>query len=260
MFNQYITIMENTIVKEAPANTTKEKWCEENVLKLAHHFHKFNGKTHQFDRVTHFTMNEKQLNDFRGISEIKTAHIYMALNNDSKNEISFLPYLSINWQEKKKEFAKEYLLTPQTDGNFWPEEENGQSISSDQVPAVFRNMVWENWATLEMHLIDDLFHCKNRYGFLVRVECFEITRNMVAIIDQLKTSATGITLYPGIDLNKFNKPNKISFTPVLGINVTGVDAGAIVGKGHLGLLESNNAEMLFEYSSPCPPTCIPPSL
>ncbi len=242
--------MEDTIIKEAPPIPTMGKWCEEEVLKLGPHFHKFNGSDNQYDRVTHFSLNDQEnFKKLNGIGTITSVHICMALNNPNKNEITFCPYLEINGQR--------FDLNPETNGSFRSEENEPGLLKaqSDIVPGIFRNMIWENWEEAEMHLMDDLFHCKDKNGLLRRVEYYFITDNMIEVINDLnKRGITGITLYPGIDMNKFNKRDKISFTPVLGFT-TGTSIKVEGRNKWLGILESNGDETLIEYSRPCPPTC-----
>ncbi len=238
--------MENTIIKEAITIPTTTKWCEEDVLKLGPHFHKFNGKSNQYDRVTHFSLTDQEkLKKLNGIGAIKKLHICLALDNPNKNEVTFCPYLDIN--------GERFDLTPETNGSFRNEPEGILTAEeSAKVPAIFRNMIWENWEEVEMHLIDDLFHCKDTDGFLKRVEYFIITPNMFVLINELiKSGISAINLYPGIDMNKFNQKNRISFTPVLGFTTT----TSLLKSDHFGIVESNGNETLVEYSLPCPPTC-----
>ena len=250
--------MEDVVIKKPHTNASTKKWCDENVMHLANHFHELIEG--QYKRVTHFTLNQSQIKDFGKIPEIVDVHIRMALDTEDKSNVTFIPFLSINLTNReipdnpeKYTYEYEFELAPKTNGSF---REEAQKLFSDEVPAIFRDMIWENWGAVEMHLIDDLFHCRDDQGFLKRVQCFIITANMVKLINEWngqegKSSIKHITLYPGIDMNKFNKPDKISFTPVLGIETKesyNID-------GRLGLLEGNGNETLIEYSLPCPPTC-----
>ncbi len=240
--------MENTIIKKKKNVTPSDfdentkRWCKEDVLQLAHHFHCFNKKTAQYDRVIRFEMADiVSFNKIR--SEIESIKIYLAVEKKNKNKITCCPYIQVN---DDKDMVFELSSVSEEEPRF------GDSL----VPKIFKDMVWKNWYESEIHQIDDLFHCWGKKyesdpESIVRVEYFEFD-NIAQIIKDSEKNIEAITLYPGIDMNKFGKREMISFTPVLGVrpllseNVTNLK----------GILESNNGETYAEYSSPCPPTCV----
>jgi len=110
-----------------------------------------------------------------------------------------------------------------------------------------------------MHLIDDLFHC-NGSNARVRVLHYSIgneketDKKIMQYINEILGSIIGITLYPGVDMNKFSKKDMISFTPTLGFNTKGIKENSMGLKGVLETM-SGPDETLVEYLTPCPPTC-----
>ncbi|MEW7289717.1 hypothetical protein [Aquimarina sp. 2304DJ70-9] len=240
--------MGNTITKKKKKVTVsdfkdnRERWCKEDVLKLANHFHCFNKKTAQYDRVIHFELLDiVGFNEIR--KEIESIKIYLAVEKKNKNKITCCPYIQIN-----DDTDMVFELSPVS--------EEEPRFGDSPVPKIFKDMVWKNWSESEVHLIDDLFHCWGKKyesdpESIVRVEYFEFDDIAKTIKDSEK-DIEAITLYPGIDMNKFGKRDMISFTPVLGVR-------PLLSENTInlrGILESNNGETYAEYSSPCPPTCV----
>ncbi len=246
--------MENTITQKNGADTTanfvntRENWCKENILKLAHHFHEWDKSSEQFRRVNFFDLSNKDVERFNAIKRIKEVRICLALKGDDIDKITFYPYLQVNGS---KDLI--FCFRPQV-----------KKLDAEIVPETFKKMIGDNWNEIDMHLIDDLFHCKsnNGRGAVERVLSYYIgnssdtdKRILQYINDELLTKITGINLYPGVDMNKFSKKDMISFTPVLGFNTVGVTGNN--GLGLRGVIESISGpdETLVEYLSPCPPTC-----
>ncbi|GAA4276027.1 hypothetical protein [Aquimarina mytili] len=217
----------------------RKRWCKEDVLKLTQHFHCFNKTTAQYDRLVHFEMLDVVgFNEIR--KKIQTIKIYLAVEKKNKNKITCCPYLLVNDDTafKLSPIAEEY-----------------PRFGDSPVPKIFKEMVWKNWYDAEIHLIDDLFHCWGKKDqsdpeSIVRVEYFEFD-DIAQTIKDSEEDIQAITLYPGIDMNKFGNKEMISFTPVLGIKPRLFDSGF----GRVRLTELNNDETYAEYSSPCPPTC-----
>ncbi len=243
--------MENIITEKPVATSTKERWCEENVLQLANHFHRLEGS--QYARVTRFELENS--NGLNALAEtITDIRIYLALEKENKKKITFCPYLLVNG--KKKFDLKPIVERPKIKSDV---------LGSAKVPEIFKEMIWKNWDQVEMHQIDDLFHCcyheeqkklddqgdRRDMEYVVRVEYFLLSSDIVDVIDKNKKQIQEITLYPGIDMNKFNHKHLISFTPVLGIKPP-LTIGTMA---KMGLMESNDGETFIEYSRPCPPTC-----
>ncbi|KZS39688.1 hypothetical protein AWE51_08535 [Aquimarina aggregata] len=240
------------LISEEEFENCTTRWCEENVLSLAHHFHGLH-KT-QYERVTRFDM--KGVEEFRTIDKIDKIRICLALKKvkkkNRKKEITFCPYLQIN---EDKGLSFELIPTTERPPLF------PKLPGSNRVPEIFKHMVWKNWDQVEMHHIDDLFHCTNKENqekntdkeCIVRVRSFEITgADIIKAINDKKEIINEIILYPGIDMNKFNTKEMISFTPVLGIKPNLFETS---GTNKMGLIESNDDETFIEYSLPCPPTC-----
>ncbi|TYP77023.1 hypothetical protein [Aquimarina intermedia] len=238
--------MEATITVD---KVSTQRWEREDVLKLAHHFHKL--EKGQYHRATCFEMSDNDVISFKAISSINSIKICMALEKrDKKSNISFCPYIEVNTNEKYR-----FCLTPSIS-----RPKRSDYFSSAIVPGVFKEMIWNNWDKLEMNKIDDLFHCQNipdrgnngvDQDYLVRVNFFWLSDDVIQLIQQIKSTTRKITLYPGVDMNKVEQKHMISFTPVLGFTH---DEGAH-NVDRMGVIESTDTETLIEYSTPCPPTC-----
>jgi hypothetical protein len=62
----------------------------------------------------------------------------------------------------------------------------------------------------------------------------------------------GLSVYAGLDMNKFNNKDNPAFTPVIGYEFT---QGTIEKFKKVGIKDCSERELFMEYSRPCPPTC-----
>jgi hypothetical protein len=123
-------------------------------------------------------------------------------------------------------------------------------------------MICKNWDEIDVHLIDDLFTARKKEEVngkqvisTVRVLHYKVNDAMIENVIQKLKGIHGITLYSGIDMNKFSNKELISFTPVLGFKYTERNENKET-LGLKGVLEfMDGKEVFVEYSSPCPPTC-----
>lgn len=240
--------MEHTIAKKKRSTTKQnfenetQRWCKEEVLKLTRHFHCYNKDKARHDRVIHFELQDiKGFNDIR--KQIESIKIYLALKKNDSNKITNCFYLRVN------DSNEDHMIF-----ELFPVAEEPPRLTDSLVPKIFKDMVHKNWNEIEVHLVDDLFHClknnnQNNQNSMVRVEYFEFD-DIAKNIRDFDQDITAITLYPGIDMNKFGNKDWISFTPVLGIKPR-LDSG----QNRMGLFESDGDETFAEYSTPCPPTC-----
>ncbi len=227
-----------------------KRWEAEDVLQLAHHFHKLNETLGQFERTSHFTMVEADVKTFQAMKKTMTGlRIYMALRDQNKEEHTFFPVLRVTDDENKHTFFElisgDEVRTP-------------NSTKSEFVPELFKNIVCENWDAIDINLIDDLFTARKitdtGYETTVRVKYFKICTKVINVIKEIEL-INGITLYSGIDMNKFPDKYQISFTPVLGFQYQKQDTSNLTF-GLKSILEfSKGNEVFVEYTSPCPPTC-----
>lgn len=239
-------------------------WKIEDVLKLANHFHHFTqeDESYQHIRVHQFEMEEEFVTTFTQFGTIDSMKICLALKSIEKQmNFTFYPILEItaNGSSKKVHFPLEAkALDP--DGS-----------RSEFVPGIFKDMIQDNWNKIDITYIDDLFIAQEQDGNgdllnqMIRVHSFLIDDEIVEFINELNrevpvngdTDNTApniqdITLYPGVDMNKFGKKEYISFAPVLGFaHLT----DSIQAHGRTGLIEKEKNETFIEYMFPCPPTC-----
>ncbi|WP_430410092.1 hypothetical protein [Kordia sp.] len=242
---------ESTHTKTKDYSDEIERWEEENVLQLAHHFHKLNTGKGQFERTSNFSMNKTDaVVNFNEIKQsIKKLRIYMALNAQDKSEFTFFPVLQVLDVDDKKHFFKLNSIIAKRPNHG----------KSEVVPELFKNIICKNWDTIDINLIDDLFtaRTKSDIGFeaTVRVKYYEICDEIIEKVIKKLDVINGITLYSGIDMNKFSDKYQISFTPVLGFEYENKDTDNETF-GLKGILEfSKGKEVFIEYTSPCPPTC-----
>lgn len=227
-----------------------ERWAKEDVLQLANHFHKLNNN--QYERTHDFTMNQNDLERFKDVKEaISKLYIYMALDENDKTKHTFFPVLKVIDEELNEHHFKLYPAS----------EKQPTHGESEIVPEIFKNMICKNWDEIDFHLIDDLFFARKKeevngqnYESTVRVLYFEICEEIIEEVIKQLTEITGITLYSGIDMNKFSDKYQISFTPVLGFQHENQNAEKQTF-GMKSILEFSKGEVFVEYSSPCPPTC-----
>ncbi|MEM6719759.1 MAG: hypothetical protein AAF611_10610 [Bacteroidota bacterium] len=228
-----------------------ERWAHEDMLQLAHHFHRLEKTKEQYERITDFIMNK--INDVPTFESLKTSikrlRIYMALDTQDKEAFTFFPVLQVLTTTEATHYFKLHAV------------EGGRSHrgESEIVPALFKNILCKNWDVIDLNLIDDLFIAtkKSQYGFdtIQRVKYFEISTEIITNVIQKLPELTGITFYSGIDLNKFSDKTQISFTPVLGFQYEAQSEEMEYGFGLQSVMEFTKGEVFIEYSSPCPPTC-----
>ncbi|UOB19123.1 hypothetical protein [Abyssalbus ytuae] len=217
---------------------TTTRWKEEDMLQLSQHFHKYDKNSGQYLRARYFVMNADDVDTFNAIKEITDMKIYLALNEGNKEKLTFFPILQIN---------DEHLF------ELSPETKVGDKRITEFVPATFKEMICKNWDDSEIHIIDDLFTVKKQQT-LQRVLFYHTSDNIISFINtELLGNIKDIILYPGIDMNKFQYKEMISFTPVLAFKQK---EKKNYNTGLIGVIESVlNDEVFIEYLTPCPPTC-----
>lgn len=220
------------------------RWKEEDILKLAHHFHKYEGETEQFLRVKSFTMAEEDVKEFNKLKQIEYINIYMTLKEGYRKMFTFFPILKVSAGGSEKF----YELHPKT-----KEESKIATSNSEIVPEIFKEMVCKNWDEIDISLIDDLFMTKQQLR-MERVHFYIVDGKIINFINkELLKNIKEIILYPGIDMNKFQYKDKVSFTPVLGFTLIEPKE---YGPGLAGFLEAKSDDKIYaEYLTPCPPTC-----
>lgn len=229
--------------------TEIERWAQEDVLQLANHFHKLNINNNQFERTSYFTMNSDDVKTFQAMKEsITDLRIYMALREQNKEEHTFFPVLRVTDTKENHTYLE--LISGDEVGI-------QNSIKSEFVPELFKNIISKNWDTIDINLIDDLFTARKiedtEFEVTVRVKYFKICEEIIDVIKEIKL-INGITLYSGIDMNKFPDKYQISFTPVLGFRHEKQDTDDLTF-GLKNIMELSKGEVFVEYTSPCPPTC-----
>jgi len=229
------------------------RWEREEMLQLSHHFHKITTDGKQYSRTSNFEMNSEDVKDFEKLKHgIDLLEIYLGLKKGNKKKQTFFPILKVTDIDKGKHYFK---LDPIDDSN-----ENDELY--EEVPGVFKDMVCKNWDEVDIHLIDDLFTARTKkkvgkrmVGTTERVLSYKVNDIMIKNVIQNLIGINGITLYSGIDMNKFSNKELISFTPVLGFKFEkrNKEKEAI---GLKGVFEfAGGKEVFIEYTSPCPPTC-----
>jgi hypothetical protein len=169
------------------------------------------------------------------------------LDAQDKEQFTFFPLLHVIAKEEEYSFQLNAILLKKT--------VSGKSVL---VPELFKNIICENWDSIDINLIDDLFTARvkddNGYEATVRVKYFQICEEIIEGVIKELSEIKGITLYSGIDMNKFSDKYQISFTPVLGFQHDEQNTRDFTF-GLKSVLELSSEETFIEYSSPCPPTC-----
>lgn len=259
--------------KELKNLKKKNNWKEANPRSIATHFHTYIDKEQSttdtcptqsgYYRANVCKMDKDCVPLFEiqikeGITDIK---IHMALDSDSdtntdrskENTYSFNPIIEFTPTNKKNDSPTSYTLISKRTPS------NDASVTSDLVPEIFKNHVVHNWNEIDTHLIEDLFLAKSREDAnqKLRVQHFKISNTMIehinTILTDTKNTITEVSLYLGIDMNKFGDNSKISFTPVLGFKIKkNLPDDYLTFPGIVNRIEK---EIYIEYSTPCPPTC-----
>lgn len=231
----------------------RRRWGREDILQLSHHFHKITTNGTQYVRSSDFKMNPEEVKFFDDMkNDIAHIEIHLGLKKRDKKKHTFFPILKvIDKQANKHYFKLDSIENPNERGRFL-----------EEVPRTFKEMICKNWDKIDVHLIDDLFTARTKKEVgdhivesTVRVLHYKVNNTMIETVIQKLKGIHEITLYSGIDMNKFSNKELISFTPVLGFKYKGRNKN----KETLGLksvLEFlDGKEAFIEYSSPCPPTC-----
>ncbi|WP_108804738.1 MULTISPECIES: hypothetical protein [unclassified Aquimarina] len=237
------------------------RWEQEEVLLLARHFQKLNkvenSETWYYTRANIFEMNESDIETLNTITDIQSIRVYMSISGDDKNRFTFHPIIKIIYCDMSVEKEVKFTLEAKYQS---PKISNISNTDVDdggtQVPKIFAEMIWTNWNNIEDNLIDDLFVAKDETTkMLTRVIFYDASSEFVLNLfnNTLKNNIERFIVYPGVDMNKFQNRNMISFTPVIGVvPEEEVKTEAILRHG---IMEFTDEEIFIEYLTPCPPTC-----
>ncbi|MDH7446207.1 hypothetical protein [Aquimarina sp. 2201CG14-23] len=236
-----------------------KRWEQEEVLLLARHFQRLNDGTKSsgsyYTRTNRFVMSDNDLKCLNKLKDITSIRIYMSLEKEDKTKFTFCPIIKITTTSRKHPYC--FSLIPEFDKPR-PLRMNNESVNGGGrlVPGIFKEMILTNWNNVEDNLIDDLFVAKDEgTRSLMRVNFFDVSSDIVLHLfnGTFHNNVARFIMYPGIDMNKFQNRNMISFTPVLGIVPKKKVQTEIISRH--GFAEFGDEEIFIEYSTPCPPTC-----
>ena len=241
--------MKNATANSQTINYSEEieRWAHEETLQLAHHFHRLHEG--EFHRTSDFVMDKvDDVPRFEAIKkDIKRLRIHLALDARDKEKFTFFPVLEVMTMPGEFHYFKLVAV-----------HNRALRQKTEVVPRLFKDMIGKNWDTIDLNLIDDLFVATKKvpkeFDRVVRVKYYEVSEDIIEKVIQNLPEIKGITLYSGIDMNKFGDKTQISFTPVLGFQYE-EEKEDIVGYGLKSIIEFSKEEILIEYTSPCPPTC-----
>jgi len=229
----------------------RRRWEREDMLQLSHHFHKITTNGTQYTRTSDFEMREEDVKVFDEIKgDITDIKIYLGLKKSDKKKHTFFPILRITDKSEERYFKLDPIKNSKDNAQYF-----------EEVPYIFKEMICKNWNEIDLHLIDDLFTARKKevvngknIESTVRVRYYQVNNTMIETVIQKLVGIHGITLYSGVDLNKFSNKELISFTPVLGFKYKERNENKET-LGLKGVLEFSKDEAFIEYSRPCPPTC-----
>ncbi|WP_074406833.1 MULTISPECIES: hypothetical protein [Aquimarina] len=246
-----VITQENTLITEEIFKESTTLWRNADVLQLTHHFHKLDPVVGQYERVYYFSMSKDDVKRFNAIQEIKTFTMYMALKRGYKEKFTFFPIFKIvDIEGNIQYFGLEAFQKP----NIKEPQNKEDELGSEIVPLTFKQMIHDNWEEVDMSLVDDLFTVKEKKKPMERVLFYTVTADLIN--PYLPNGIEKIKFYPGLDMNKFQYKDMISFTPVIGITPKEPIENMLQ---RAGMIEYSDNEVFIEYSKPCPPTC-PPQL
>lgn len=258
MNQEEITMSEN---QKTTYTDERNRWAKENVLELANHFHRFSDSKKQFERVEQFVIDENDLQEFnKNLNRISKMRICLALRERNIHEFTFFPILKVTYDKSTDHYYK-LVCEKQNNTDDSQTKTKHAVTSSVEVPKIFKDMIHRNWNGIEFNLIDDLF-IANEKGLPVRVLEYIIGEHVINTIIKKLNNIIDITFYMGVDMNKFQNKELISFTPVLGFKYKKTVATKkefavyeALKFGPSTSLQNDFGELFIEYSSPCPPTC-----
>ncbi len=238
------------------------RWKEEDLLQLVKHFHRLNQDTEQYDRVKEYTLTipSEVLQQIQADAlEVTSFQLRMGIKkytkingavgkNPNKTHFTFAPKLEIKFGSSEKNKTEEVILL-----EFEPVTEITPRFQSGQVPYEYKRAVTTNWEEIDNTLIDDLFIVRDPADNQVkRVEFFWVDKTGRTFINDVCDLNQPISLYMGVDMNKFHSKSEVSFTPVFGFTKKPQLAE---GFRMMGVIETRGDRVFLEYSSPCPSTC-----
>jgi hypothetical protein len=234
-------------------------WQQEPVVNLANHFHRLNpGSQQQQVRLRKYLMSTGDLMELKQLMQngsIQTLDMYLGLTGAAdNNEFTSCFYIHIKYGANS-DLHKYFKL--EAGAETAEDDLQDDEPLSDLVPKIFKEMIATNWYETGFSEIDDLFVATQGTQFL-RVKHFWICQQMIDFINTAFVDCTdeieAVTIYAGVDLNKFSNKETISFTPVLGFRMP---EDEITKFKEAGIMECLKKEIFIEYSMPCPTTCYP---
>jgi hypothetical protein len=249
----------NIMSNQADFITCTNNWQQEPVVNLANHFHRLNpGPQQQQVRLRKYLLNTGDLMELKQLMQngtIQTLDMYLGLTGAADNN-TFTSCFYIHITYGANSDLHKYFKLEAGAANEEEEQEDADPLS-DLVPKIFKEMIATNWYEMGFSEIDDLFVAKQGTQ-LLRVNFFWICQQMIDFMNTAFVNCAdnieAVTIYAGVDLNKFSNKETVSFTPVLGIQMPEEE---ITTFKEAGIMECLKKEIFVEYSMPCPPTCNP---
>lgn len=245
----------------AEFNARVKRWQQCEPGDLAKNFHRLGGNfdattestpDFQFELANHFTINEfeKLKEKAARITKIK---IWMSMQNFVKTQIGFEPILEVFFKNDPGDVTEEtFLLSADANGLI--------PLDTQQVPIPFVHNTTKLWSEVESENIPSMFEVRGINGLPQRVQFYTVDGPGLDRMKIFMASMSGMSILPGLDLNKTVDSGETIFIPIIKINapVNQLDFASFTEHDHHGIfwsLQDGDDDNFFDYGRPCPPFC-----
>lgn len=237
-----------------------ERWQKHEPEELAKNFHALvelprsdqGPGNFQFLKATSFPIaGFEKLRDLDGdITQIK---IWMTMKEFDKEAIGFQPILEVFYKDPGE---VEHTLLLGGDGN------NVILGDTEPVPLPFVENTTQLWRDLESENLPGVFEARGKTGQAERVQYYVVAGEGLKIMNLLFPNMSGMSILPGLDLNKSVDSGNTIFIPIVQIKAplkiiefSGGQKNHLTGF-HWMLNEGDgDDDNYFDYTRPCPPFC-----
>ena len=179
--------------------------------------------------------------------------IWMTMKKFEPTSIGFEPVLQVFYKDDAGNISN-FLLNGGA--------RNAILGDTEPIPAPFVHNTTTLWAELESENLPGVFEVRGRTGQMQRVQFYVVEGEGLEIMKLLFPNMSGMSILPGLDLNKSVNPEDTVFIPIVNIKapLETIDF-APISNGNLSgvhwVLRDGDDDNYFDFNNPCPPLCPP---